>query len=177
MWNNSSPPPNWGICDGTQYNTIYGPITSPDLRNRFILSSGPGYTGGSSGGSSTILVSNLPSHNHYIYNNDQGHTHGIPPVVHTHPVNDPKHSHQIDYGGNNRDDNSMYNDSSSPGNNPVFVALTNYNDAGLSANSNFTGLTTTQGALTNIMASSVDTGGNSPYYPPYFTLLYIMRFM
>ena len=157
------------------YGTIYGNITTPDLRNKFILSSGPGNAVGSSGGSSTITIQNLPSHNHYINNNDFGHTHAIPTVPHTHSITDPKHSHIINYGGDNRDDVSPYNISSSPGNNPVFVALTNANDAGLSLFANYTGLSTTEGALTNINAQSVNTGDSQAYYPPYFTLLYIMR--
>jgi len=61
-------PSNWKLCDGF----VYSGITTPDLRGRFVLSSGQGGGGltnrgvGSTGGVETVTltVDQMPSHNH-----------------------------------------------------------------------------------------------------------------
>ena len=70
MWSGTvgtSLPSNWKLCDGTTYNGI----TTPDLRGRFVLSSGQGggltnRTIGNAGGVETVTltVDQMPSHNH-----------------------------------------------------------------------------------------------------------------
>ena len=70
MWSGVIIPESWSLCDGTN--------GTPDLRNRFIVSSGSSYNIGTSGGSTTrtLSVSNLPSHNHTgTTNNDGAHHH------------------------------------------------------------------------------------------------------
>lgn len=37
MFYSSVPPPGWGLCDGSIYDTAIGPIQSPDLRGRFTV--------------------------------------------------------------------------------------------------------------------------------------------
>jgi hypothetical protein len=49
-------PPGWYVCDGTN-GTV-------DLRDRFIIASGTVHSSGTNGGSFSISISNLPSHNH-----------------------------------------------------------------------------------------------------------------
>jgi microcystin-dependent protein len=76
MWSGSTLPTNWGLCDGS----TYGGVVSPDLRGRFVLSSGQGSgltnrTLGQTGGAEThtLSVSEMPAHRHscntYHYDN------------------------------------------------------------------------------------------------------------
>ena len=70
MWSGTtgtSLPSNWRLCDGSTYNGI----TTPDLRGRFVLSSGAvgglttriiGQTGGAE--MVTLDLNQIPSHNH-----------------------------------------------------------------------------------------------------------------
>ncbi|MFC1991133.1 hypothetical protein ACFLVC_00105 [Chloroflexota bacterium] len=55
-----SPDTNWHICDGTS--------GTPDLRNRFIVGAGGGYSIGAIGGENThsLSISEIPSHDHYL---------------------------------------------------------------------------------------------------------------
>jgi hypothetical protein len=50
MWSGAEVPEGWSLCDGTE--------GTPDLRNRFVVGSGDGYTTGESGsGDSALIVS------------------------------------------------------------------------------------------------------------------------
>jgi microcystin-dependent protein len=55
----STIPPGWQLCDGTN--------DTPDLRDKFVVGGGGGYTPGSKGGSihSKLTLVNIPSHNHF----------------------------------------------------------------------------------------------------------------
>ncbi|CAH6420914.1 Hypothetical protein KVN_LOCUS72 [uncultured virus] len=57
-WTGILPPPGWTLCDGSH--------GSPDLTNKFILSSGSNFTLGEEGGNSLLTLTNeeLPAHNH-----------------------------------------------------------------------------------------------------------------
>jgi microcystin-dependent protein len=96
MWSGAGVtlPSNWKLCDGT----TYGSVVTPDLRGRFVLSSGfgsglTGRTVGGTGGAETVALSEaqMPSHSHGVTattsGNDGGHTHGhswssgIPPNI------------------------------------------------------------------------------------------------
>ena len=85
MWSGAGVtlPSNWKLCDGTTYNGV----TTPDLRGRFVLSSGQGSgltnrTTGQTGGSEKVALSEseMPKHSHGVSastsGNDGGHTHG-----------------------------------------------------------------------------------------------------
>ena len=83
MWSgaNNTWPSNWRICDGTN--------GTPDLRGRFVLSSGNGSgltnrTTGQSGGVETVTLSvgQMPTHSHdvagtYTTSQHAGHTHSV----------------------------------------------------------------------------------------------------
>ena len=64
MFSGIAIPTGWALCDGA----TYGSFTTPDLRDKFILSSGttykPGATGGSSSYTAKIGVANMPAHTH-----------------------------------------------------------------------------------------------------------------
>ena len=60
LWSGSASniPTGWTLCDGSN--------GTPDLRNKFIIGAGSGYSVNSQGGTSSISlgISNLPSHSH-----------------------------------------------------------------------------------------------------------------
>ena len=55
-------PPGWAICDGR----IVGGVTTPNLKNRFILGKGPGRNKGDLGGASEVVLTTaeIPAHTH-----------------------------------------------------------------------------------------------------------------
>lgn len=79
LWNGAaaSVPSGYGLCDGSVYprSDGSGNITSPDLRDAFIIGGGGTYAPGSSGGSKTIVKANLP--NYALTVMDPGHTHSV----------------------------------------------------------------------------------------------------
>ena len=97
MWSGTGVtlPSNWKLCDGT----TYGSITTPDLRGRFVLSSGVLGTStrtlGQTGGAETVALTEaqMPSHSHGV-SARTGNSSGIATDgSHAHTYTDPKHSH------------------------------------------------------------------------------------
>ncbi len=62
MWGGGTVPDGWAICNG---ETVNG-ITTPDLRNRFIVGAGDQYSIGNTGGEKThtLTISEMPNHRH-----------------------------------------------------------------------------------------------------------------
>lgn len=85
----------WGVCNGTQYKSPKGLISTPDMRDRFLTGYGGTYAVGDTGGSNkvTLAVNELPVHNHTL--TDPGHTHTVTDPGHTHTVTDIGHTHNI----------------------------------------------------------------------------------
>lgn len=76
MWSGTEIPEGWALCNG---QTVDG-VTTPDLRNRFIVGSGGDYNIGNEGGkvSVALSVSEIPAHNHNVSVNHGGaHSHSI----------------------------------------------------------------------------------------------------
>jgi hypothetical protein len=79
MWSGNTIPSGWALCNGQNVN---GQQT-PNLSNRFIVSSGPGngtgYGIGATGGqdSVTLLQGNLPPHVHHYYDSFYSENNGI----------------------------------------------------------------------------------------------------
>ncbi len=71
MWSGSiaSIPSGWALCDGGTYIAPDGtPVTTPDLRDRFIVGAGGSYFVGATGGTNYVIlnVTQIPSHTHLI---------------------------------------------------------------------------------------------------------------
>ena len=68
MWSGATVPRGWALCDGT--------LSTPDLRDRFIVGAGSGgsYTIGDTGGSDsvTLTVDQIPAHTHTAYTDGTG---------------------------------------------------------------------------------------------------------
>ena len=66
MYNGSSAPSGWAICDGS-----YG---TPDLRDRFIVGTGSSYSLGNTGGANsvTLTLNQIPAHTHTYERTDVG---------------------------------------------------------------------------------------------------------
>lgn len=58
-------PSGWHQCDGG----VYDGVATPDLRDRFVMAAGPNHAAGTTGGRSSITISNdnMPLHNHKVY--------------------------------------------------------------------------------------------------------------
>lgn len=144
-------PANWKVCDGVYPGT-------PDLTNKFIIGAGT-FASGTSGGSATIATSNLPAHNHGV--SDPGHNHAITDLGHTHNVvltgmfNNGDNGSAIVYAGQSL--------GGSAGNRQLDPNSAQNNTTGITINVSTTGITTT------------NTGSGVAYYPPYYSLAYIMR--
>ena len=91
IWSGStgSIPSGWVICNGSN--------STPDLRDRFVVGAGAGYSVGNTGGSAsvTLSTSQIPAHNHGI--SDPGHDHDT--TVDGHHLFDGNGSQSIGYGG------------------------------------------------------------------------------
>lgn len=85
-------PDGWHLCDGTPHgsdtlralllaNGSGTPDFTPNLQDRFVVSVGPGYVAGATGGAATVTVTAAQSGN-------SGHTHGV-----TSGANNANHTH------------------------------------------------------------------------------------
>jgi microcystin-dependent protein len=94
MWNGATIPAGWALCNGQTVarSDGGGNITTPDLRDRFIVGAGNSYALGNLGGAAvySLTVGQLPAHNHDGWTDVQGthqhngattsvgdHTHGL----------------------------------------------------------------------------------------------------
>ena len=137
MYYGTTAPNGWAICNGSS--------GTPDLRNKFIVSTGSSYSYGAQGGANTVSLSEaqMPSHDHDA---DAS-------------VNDPGHRHQLKGGVDDSD--SM----------PARVAPSDQNsnlrtDAMNSA---------TTGISVSIDIDNEGSGQAHENRPPYFALTFIMK--
>ena len=156
MWGGGAIPAGWALCDGGTYTTMDGgSLTTPDLRERFIVGAGgdnPTVSGGSygygnTGGENfhTLTNSEMPSHNH------GGST--LTAGAHTHDVTDAY-------------DTRDCKDGAFVGQSGCF--MTKDYDASTTRTS------TSNGDHTHTISN--DGGGNShENRPPYYALAYLMK--
>lgn len=109
----SSVPSGWLLCNGASvssatYPALYAAIghtyggsgssfNLPDARNKMVIGAGSSYGLGNTGGSSTssLSISNMPSHNHSVNIN---HGHGFTQGSHHHSISGLSHSHAMSGG-------------------------------------------------------------------------------
>jgi microcystin-dependent protein len=76
MWSGGSIPAGWALCNGQTVAKADGSgnITTPDLRDRFIVGTGGSYGVGNIGGAATLYLSvaQLPAHSHSGTTDTQG---------------------------------------------------------------------------------------------------------
>jgi microcystin-dependent protein len=83
MWSGAlaSIPTGWALCNGGTYTAPNGEqVTTPDLRDRFMLGTSAGENPGATGGTNSysLSVAQLPSHSHSLSIDPAGaHSHGI----------------------------------------------------------------------------------------------------
>lgn len=160
IWSGSiaAVPTGWVLCDGNN--------STPDLRDRFVVGAGQGYSVGDTGGSATVSLveANLPAHLHSVSltTDSQG--------SHTHPVTDPGHFHGV----------NAWLGAQSPG-----------QGGGADAGQRLSGLTTinsnsattgisiqSAGAHTHSVSGNTGNTGSGTGHenrPPYYALAYIMK--
>ena len=172
MWSGAGVtlPSNWKLCDGTTYNGV----TTPDLRGRFVLSSGQGSgltnrTTGGTGGSETVTLTEaqMPSHSHNVSaTTDSKGSHN-----HTVTVTDPGHYHQqnSNSGPNNRNGGPWWGSATSGGG-PVLYTESERTgiSVSLAENGNHTHTIT-------VTESSKGSGQAHENMPPFYVLAFIMR--
>jgi collagen type VII alpha len=181
MWSGAGVtlPSNWKLCDGT----TYGSITTPDLRGRFVLSSGQGSglinrTTGQTGGSETVALTEaqMPSHSHGVSastsGSDGGHTHSVSASgtaasagSHTHPYSGLFGSqYQSGYDGGYSGYNTFgTGTTSAAGDHTHSVSVSG------TAQTSYHGHT--------ITVSETSKGSGSPHenMPPFYVLAFIIR--
>jgi microcystin-dependent protein len=193
MYAGLTDPPGWMICDGREisrtitYNTLFTVIGTtfgsgdglttfniPDMRNRFAVGVGTGYSMGSTGGfvSTTLDSTQIPSH--------------------THPVTDPGHGHRVKLYFQTTDTDSgdgggieWDNDTYGRDNSVTFDTGVNQYTAGNDtyfANSGNAGSNTNY-AMSSFFNSTGITIGNNPgggqpfdNRPPFFGINYIIKY-
>lgn len=161
-------PTGWVLCNGDN--------STPDLRDRFVVGAGLGYSVGDTGGSATVALTEaqLPAHLHSVSlstNSAGSHTHGG-------STSTANLSGDFWVGGGNN------------GTSGIVSLIQNGARPGLDANSGFQQLyrvnathshsitTTSAGAHTHTVSGntgSVGTGDAHENRPPYYALAYIMK--
>ncbi len=193
MWNGNtnSVPMGWLLCNGQEVPYSNPSIFTPNLQDRFIIGAGSTYTTGSSAGSTTITVANLPAHSHTGTVNSSGsHAHTM-----TTGTASANHRHNT-FADASSSDTTVRNFATRVGNagadSKYAITYTDGVDANTALTSdggaNHTHSGTTDGVDNTNPTTAAATGGNhthtfttnntgsgSAYLQPYYALAYIMK--
>jgi microcystin-dependent protein len=151
MWSGVTVPSGWYLCDGTN--------GTPDLRDRFIVSSGLNYNVGASGGSDTktLTTNELPAHTHSGTTSSNGsHLHLIANADVVTAGQDLTNSNYLADNGN--------------------IGTSSSYNLGGSATTPTIGNTTNNGIHSHTFTtSSVGSGAEFDIRPKYYALAFIMK--
>jgi microcystin-dependent protein len=151
MWSGVTVPAGWYLCDGTN--------GTPDLRDRFIVSSGLNYNVGASGGSDTktLTTNELPAHTHSGTTSSNGsHLHLIANADVVTAGQDLTNSNYLADNGN--------------------IGTSSSYNLGGSATTPTIGNTTNNGThVHTFTTSSVGSGAEFDIRPKYYALAFIMK--
>ena len=185
IWSGASNtiPSGWVLCNGSN--------STPDLRAKFVVGAGSGYSVNDTGGAAsvTLTTAQMPSHNHSFSgsgshsHNINNHTHSFSgSSSHNHGINDPGHTHTMNFNqGNIISSGGAFGLKDSGTANRI-----NTNTTGISVNSQSvsisgnTGNPSNTGTNSQSVSISGNTGSNGSgnsheNRPPYYALCYIMK--
>ena len=177
LWSGStgSIPSGWVLCNGSN--------STPDLRNRFVVGAGSGYSVGNTGGADTVTLTEaqIPSHNH-SFSGSHSHSHTINNHTHswsgtTNTTGNHNH-HEYGSAGYDWEDSERgwarttqhggqdYNHATD-GNHSHTVSGTTGNPSNRGTNSQSVSISGTTG--------NKGSGNSHENRPPYYALCYIMK--
>jgi len=189
MYNGSTAPSGWAICNGQN--------GTPDLRDRFVVGAGSGYSVGNTGGANsvTLTATQMPNHAH-VFSGSASHSHTI--NNHTHSFSGSNsHRHGYAFGtaqgtpiGNNYNSSGITNvtdrggiteqqQSGSPQypNHHGYTAETGQTTISISGNTGNPSNTGTNTQTVTISGTTNQEGGGASHEnrPPYYALMFIMK--
>lgn len=193
MWSGAGVtlPSNWKLCDGT----TYGGVVTPDLRGRFVLSSGQGSgltnrTTGNTGGVETVTLSKeqMPAHTHGVYARTGDHTGKASDGAHSHSVSETStgavtYGAAVDVGGDGGNYQYMqiggslkYNSYNTAVDHTHSVSVSSNNMPYSVDNQYQHSLTGTfHNHAINVFESVVGNNSAHENMPPFYVLAFIMR--
>ncbi len=198
MFNGTNPGTGWAICNGQTVarSDGTGNVTTPDLRDRFIVGSGTTYALGDTGGANTVALTEaqMPAHNHSGSTGNQSNDHSHSGTTGGHS-NDHAHYFVTNANGEHSHTttlnldrattsagNAVYGDESYYGqSSPSTSSAGNHQHDGWTSgvNSNHTHNFATGGVSAGHTHSFTtgSTGGGQAHEnrPPYYALAFIMR--
>mgnify|MGYP003323012516 CR=1 FL=1 len=173
MYTGNSAPSGWAICNGSS--------GTPDLRDRFIVGAGSGYSVNDTGGAASVTLSTaqIPSHNH-SFSGSSSHSHTI--NQHTHSFSGSgsnTHSHGVPKGrgGSQADISHHVADTSVEQTQGTFATTNTTISISVSGT---TGGASDRGTNSQTVSISGNTGnkgdgGSHENRPPYYALMFIMK--
>src|SRR5580765_424574 len=166
-------PAGWALCDG---RTV-GSVTTPNLVDKFVRAAGtatsgagsPGYIAGSatfsySGtvGGHLLTVSEIPAHNHDVYD-----------PAHSHSASDGGHTHSVPQGGGS---GPLAIGSGGGTAASIGAQTTGYGYGSISVAANYTGISLYNRGGSQMHDHPIALAIAGPaWYPPFYTLVFMMR--
>ena len=173
MYTGNSAPSGWAICNGSS--------GTPDLRDRFIVGAGSGYSVNDTGGAASVTLSTaqIPSHNH-SFSGSSSHSHTI--NQHTHSFSGSgsnTHSHGVPKGRGGSQASISHHVADTAVEQTQGTFATSNTTISISV-SGTTGGASDRGTNSQTVSISGNTGnkgdgGSHENRPPYYALMFIMK--
>lgn len=186
MWSGAtnSIPSGWALCDGGTYSKADGSgnVTTPNLRDRFLVGAGSVYLVGATGGalsntptitmsnaSVTLTAAQIPAHTHTATVTDPGHGH---------TTTDPGHAHSYTAGGAATGIVQGGATQAVSISTPAAGTTSGTSVTGVAVNTNTTGVSVTNsntGGGEGHTHANTATCSSVPTLPPYYALCFIYK--